>query len=321
MKLKLAVIFLIMTAAAFLGYVYAGFFIPSSPRAVNFQNFIVGRGETLFEIAGNLERGGLIRHRFFFVTHVGLRGEQKNLKAGGYKLSSSMKIKEIADIIIKGESSLFSVTIPEGWNIKQIARRLEDFGVNDFYERAQNSKKSFAFLVELPSEASLEGFLFPDSYRFFSDVEADEIIDVMLGVFEKKVVPLTGGSDKPLFEIITMASLLEKEAKTAGDKGKISDILWRRLEKRMPLELCSTVIYLTGDPVILIEDLNIDSPYNTYLYPGLPPGPIANPGLESIEAALNPEPNPYLFYLSTGKGEIIFSETIQEHNIQKAKHL
>ncbi len=325
MKRKLIIIFLVILKAALSWYVYAGFFVPLNPETERSQNFIVGKGETLNQIAQNLKDHGLIRNQLFFIIHVNLRGEQKALKAGGYELSPSMTMQEIADIIIKGESVLFSVTIPEGWNIKQISGHLEDFGIKDFQETAKNSKKefkvSFAFLEDFPRGASLEGFLFPDSYRFFQGSSAEEITEAMLKNFENKALSAVENSEKPLFEITTMASLLEKEAKTAEDKKKISDILRRRLEANMPLELCSTIIYLTGDPTILIEDLRIDSPYNTYLYAGLPPGPIANPGLQSIEAAINPDPNPYWFYLSTPAGEILFSKTLEEHNIKKARYL
>ena len=183
----------------------------------------------------------------------------------------------------------------------------------------------FYFLKDKPEDTSLEGFLFPDTYEISGGINCDDFIITMLSNFERKITPELKNQmqkkEKSVFEIITMASMLEKEVRTLNDKKIASGILWKRIEVGMPLQLDATINYITGksDPAVAIKDTKIDSPYNTYKYKGLPKGPISNPGMDSIIAAINPEDSPYWFYLSDGR--TIFSKTFEEHTVNKAKYL
>ncbi|PJA83305.1 MAG: endolytic transglycosylase MltG, partial [Candidatus Nealsonbacteria bacterium CG_4_9_14_3_um_filter_37_29] len=196
------------------------------------------------------------------------------------------------------------VTIPEGFTVKQIEERLG---------------------LKLPGE-NLEGFLFPDTYQFPPRVSGAEVVKKMRDNFDKKFTPYrneVSGAGLTPFEIITMASLLEKEVKTKEDKELVSGILWKRLENKIPLQIDATITYITGQKTTKIskEETQIDSPYNTYKYLGLPKGPICNPGLESILAAIYPKDSDYWYYLSTPEGETTFSKTLEEHNYAKSKYL
>jgi UPF0755 protein len=280
-----------------------GIFLPkekiSGPKI-----FSVEKGQGLFEIGENLEKEGLIKSKIFFDFYVILIGKQKNLKAGKYFLSSSMNISQIAQKIISGDIAKVKVTIPEGFTVKEIEERLG---------------------IKLPGE-NLEGYLFPDTYYFPIDVSGKEVAKIMRENFEKKISPYKEEIEKSgrsLHEIITMASLLEKEVKTKEEKEIVAGILWKRLKYGIPLQVDATITYITGKKTTRIskEDLQIDSPYNTYKYKGLPPGPICNPGLESILAALYPKDSDYWYYLSTPEGKTLFFKTLKEHNLAKAKYL
>jgi len=219
-------------------------------------------------------------------------------------LSPSESIARIAGKIISGDIAKVVVTIPEGFTVKQIEEKLN---------------------LKLPGE-NLEGFLFPDTYYLPVDVTPEKVVEIMTTNFDKKMAPFKEeieGQGKTIFEIVIMASLLEKEVKTFEDKELVSGILWKRLKNNIPLQVDATISYITGKQTTRIsrEETQIDSPYNTYKYLGLPIGPICNPGIDSIKAAIYPKNSQYWYYLSTSEGKTIFSETLEEHNLAKAKYL
>lgn len=267
--------------------------------------FPVEKGQNVFQIGRNLEKEGLIKSRFFFDFYVIITGNAKKLRAGEYFLSPFMGTREIAKKIISGEIATITITIPEGFTVQQIEERLG---------------------LELPGE-NLEGFLFPDTYEFPVMVSGDEVVAKMRENFDRKLTKELRNEierqEKTIFQIVTTASLIEKEVSKKEDKELVSGILWKRLENGIPLQVDATINYLTGKNTtkISIEETQIDSPYNTYKYPGFPFGPIANPGLESILAAVYPKSSEYWYYLSTPEGETIFSRTLQEHNIAKVRYL
>lgn len=301
MKWCLVIIILFFFFGAFL---WQEIYLPKDPIAEN-RIFSVEKGQNLFQIGEDLEKEGLIKNRFFFDFYVITKGKAKQLQVGKYFLNSStMSVAEIAKKIISGDVAKIVVTIPEGFTVKQIEEKLN---------------------LKLPEE-NLEGFLFPDTYYFPIDVTGEEVVKIMRNNFEKKIAPLKAEIEKQgktIFEIVTMASLIEKEVKTKEDRELVSGILWKRLENNIPLQVDATITYITGKKTSKIskEETQIDSPYNTYKYLGLPIGPISNPGLESILAALYPKDSEYWYYLSTPEGETIFSKTLEEHNLAKAKYL
>jgi len=295
--------------------------------------FIVEQGDGLDSIASNLKEKGLIDSRILFDIYIFAKEEQSLLQAGEYSLSPLMSISEIAEKIIKGETLKNKITIIEGWNIKNIAQYFEEREIvqkEDFLEIANSSKifiEDFLYLNDKPTEEGLEGYLFPDTYSVKRTDNAKDIIKMMLSNFDKKLTPNLREEiekqNKTIFEIITMASLLEKEVRGKEDKKIVSRIFWKRIANKYPLQSCATIAYALGKDKwrYSVEDTKIDSPYNTYQHLGLPKGPICNPGLESIEAAIRPEATKFWYYLSTPEGETIFSKTLHEHNIAKAKYL
>jgi UPF0755 protein len=276
-----------------------------SPKSLIPQKkiFSIERGERIFEIAKKLEKEGIIKNRFLFLGYAVLKGKHKKILAGKYELSASMTIPQILEKFTKGEIAKVKITIPEGFTIKDIEKKLK---------------------VDLPDE--LEGYLFPDTYYLPIDFKAEDLVKVMRENFNKKIAPYLPEIErqgKSLKDVIILASLVEKEVKTKEDKEIVAGILWKRLKVKMPLQVDATITYITGKKTtkIPLEDLQIDSPYNTYKYLGLPPAPICNPGLESILAVIYPKETDYWYYLTTPEGKTIFSKTFLEHKIAKKKYL
>ncbi len=291
-------------------FIWQGIYLPKNLFSEEEIIFGIKKGEGSKEIAYNLEKEGLIRWAPIFRIYVFTKGVSGKLQAGTYRLSSSMDIPEIAKKIAKGETAKIKVTIPESFTAEQI------------YQRTINIVN-----VDLTRLKSFEGYLFPDTYEIAYDTQGEEIIKMMLDNFNKKVTPELKTEierqGKTLEEIIIMASLIEKEVITYEDKQIVSGIFWKRINIGMPLDSCATIAYVLGVDKwrYSFEDTRIPSPYNTYLNKGLPPGPICNPGLKSILAAIYPKNSEYWYYLSTPKGETIFSKTLEEHNIAKAEYL
>lgn len=295
--------------------------------------FSIEKGEGSRDIANHLEKQGLIMRAPIFRLYVLTVGISGKLQAGTYILSPSMNIPKIAEKLAKGDVVKTKVTIPEGFTLSEIEMELtSEFKEQNSNPRLKNKglnlyKKDYDFLADALDAAGLEGYLFPDTYWFSYGADEEDIIKAMLDNFDKKLTPdlreEIKNQKKTIFEIITMASLLEKEVKTIEDKKLVSGILWKRLKIGMPLQVDATIGYIIGknSADISLEETKIDSLYNTYKYRGLPLGPISNPGLESIMAAVYPTDNPYFYYLSAFDGKTIFSKILKEHNLAKAKYL
>lgn len=294
------------------------------------------------KIADILKREGMIRSKWLFITYVTIRGASSDLKPGRYYFTPA--IVNIVDDLVRGGTIERNIVIPEGWTAKEIGEYFEKENVLSRveFERLVGAegliyfRTRFEFLRNVSESAGLEGYLFPDTYRIFVGSSAEEIIVKMLENFGKKVAPELRQEvfrqKKTLYEIVTMASLIEKEVAADEDRAIVSGILWKRLKIGIPLQVDATIAYIKRQMVngtlrmannhkISIDDTKIDSPYNTYKYRGLPKGPISNPGLSAIRAAIYPEESPYFYYLSAPDGRTIFSKTFEEHNTAKAKYL
>ncbi len=289
--------------------------------------FKVSKGNSAKVIAQNLEKAGLIKSPFLFRLYVFLALSQYSLKPGEYELSSKMPIRDIGDTLVFGGTNEVIITIPEGFNLKQIEDRLVVSGL-----AKQNELMNYIFLKDGPSilsdkpqTASLEGYLFPDTYRFFKDATLSDIVNKMIRNLDNKLTPdlktAIKNSSYSTYEILTLASLIEKEISKDSDRPMVAGILWKRLKAGVPLQVDATLVYITGRQEISEADKKINSSYNTYFYRGLPKGPIASPGLSAIRAAVFPEASPYWYYLSTKDGTTIFSKTLEEHNRNKAIYL
>jgi len=326
--MKKYLIFILIILILFGVFIWQSVFSPVnlSGREVIFS---IEKGESSKEISVNLEKEGLIRWGPAFRAYVYIKGVSKKLQAGTYQFSTKMNIPAIVNKFIEGDVIKIKVTIPEGFDLKQIKDELSQSWQRTVLCQfpAEDFKTEFDFLSDVPKDASLEGFLFPDTYYFLLEANCDEITRKFLTNFDKKITAdlreEIRRQRKTIFEIITTASLIEKEVKTKEDKEIVSGVLWKRLKIGMPLQVDATISYITGKKTteISINETKIDSPYNTYKYRGLPAGPICNPGIESIGASLYPKDSDYLYYLSIPDGRTIFSKTLEEHNIAKAKYL
>jgi UPF0755 protein len=328
---------LILISLLVLGVIWRSWQILSAPleREANVQYEVrISPGQGVGDIARQLEQRKIIRHRWSFLFWSWVTRASAHLQAGTYLFSPAESPRQILEKIRKGqaEANEIRITFPEGFTLQQMAERLAAVGLfsaEEFKEQAgvDRWRERFIFLTGVPPGRSLEGFLFPDTYRFFRDAKPEEVIRKMLSTFEKRVgVDLVAEAKRrgrKWYEVVIMASIIEREVRSSDDMAMIADILWRRLDKEIPLQADATVRYITGDweNPLTVEQLNISSPYNTRRVRGLPPGPISNPGLRAIEAAVRPQPNDYLYYLSTPDGKTIYSRTLEEHNAAKAKYL
>lgn len=276
------------------------------------------------EIAVELQKLGIIKNSDFFRFYVVISGSHSKLQAGTYSFSPNMTTAEIVRKLAVGDVIKEAILIPEGWDILDIERYLVGKGIcteEEFKEVISKDYSSdFSFLKARRKGVNLEGYLFPDTYVISLGSKVQDIVNVMLANFDKK---LNSGLEeqifsqkKTVFEVITMASIIEKEVRTLEDKKIVSGILWKRLEVGMPLQVDSSINYITGknDPGATIKDTKIDSLYNTYKYQGLPFGPISNPGMDSILAAIYPKETNYWYYLTNSNGKTIFSKTFAEHS-------
>ncbi|KPJ57242.1 hypothetical protein AMJ49_01365 [Parcubacteria bacterium DG_74_2] len=314
----------------FLFLIFVSFSFLNSTQSSKTGQFLITSGQSLKEISSNLKTEGFLKNSFLFYFYIISEKKEAHLKSGIYFFEKGECFVEMARKIIKGESYKIKITFPEGMNLKEIEAKLvenELLKTGDLESlRASQFKEDFPFLKGVPEKAFLEGFLFPDTYFFEPKEDKNEIVKIFLKNFDKKFTFYqneVSGTGLTHFEVITMASLIEKEVKTFEEKKLASGILWKRLENNIPLQVDATITYITGKKTTKIskEETQIDSPYNTYKYLGFPPGPISNPGLESIEAAIYPKKSNYWYYLSTPEGKTIFSKTLEEHNIAKAKYL
>ena len=281
----------------------------------------VPAGASSAEIGRRLEAAGVIRRAGDFVIAVRLRGVTRSLQEGEYRLSPAMGLLQIVDRIARGEVVLYPVTIPEGFTARQIVDALDTAGLGDrevLLALVSTGARTFDYeFLRTLRGMSLEGYLFPDTYRIPRHLDERAVLGLFLDRFAEIVLPRwrEAGSSRSLHEIVTIASMVEREARMSSERPLIAGVISNRLARGWKLEVDATVLYALGrhKSVVTFADLRVNSPYNTYLHPGLPPGPIANPGLASIEAALHPAATEYLYYVARADGSHVFSRTLAEH--------
>lgn len=299
----------------------------------------VEAGESSAAIAKKLEQAGLVRSARAFQAYAEFKGVNKKFKSGHFVFSGVLGFATAADILITGDktSNVVKITIPEGWTSKEIDVYLvknNKFAAGEFLAWVNNPalnerlKNKYVFLADKPVAAGLEGYLFPDTYRVYKNATANDVAEKMIIDFDRKLKPewrqAITSQGKSIYQIITMASIIEKEVRKQEDMKMVSDIFWRRIKNNQRLESCATLAYILGinKSQYSLADTQINSPYNTYANKGLPPGPISNPGANAIEAAIYPQANNYNFFLTaSGTGETIYSATFEEHVRNKNKYL
>ncbi|HAM88622.1 MAG: hypothetical protein US83_C0012G0030 [Candidatus Falkowbacteria bacterium GW2011_GWC2_38_22] len=341
--MKKIILILIIIAFVLLGGFYFTYqYKINSGNGANVEEivFSVESGEGVKTIADKLLERNLINSRAYFLLYVRNQKLEANFQAGDYVLNKAMPLKKIVSILTSGKaiSKEKTIKIIEGWRIGDIAKYLEKEGITQekkFSELANQPVASWpfafdkpSFINEIPESSSLEGFLFPDTYRIFADADEASVIEKMLKNFDLKLSAEMRADiqkqGRSLPEIITMASIIEKEVRDYADMKIVSGLFWDRIKNGQALESCATLAFILGvdKPQYTIEDTQIDSPYNSYRNRGLPPGPISNPGLNAIKAAIYPEHAGYTYFLSRpDTGETVFSKTYDEHIRNKEKYL
>ena len=291
---------------------------PSSSEVV--VNFDIPTGSNSRTIAKRLATEKLIRSEYAFRFVVRHREIGRRLRAGTYALRRNMSLSEILDAFEKGQVTLVSWTVPEGLTMVAIAELWETSGFGTataFQEAAEADDLLEKYRLE---DKTVEGYLFPNTYKFAKGTTIEKVVEMMLDEFMKRWIETFDKEASDLgrtrHEIVTLASIIEKEAQSASERPRISSVFHNRLKRNWRLQADPTVLYALGNPERLLTkaDLGVDSPYNTYKYKGLPPGPIANPGIDSIIAALRPEKTDYLYFVAIGEGKHHFSKTLSEHN-------
>ncbi len=294
--------------------------------------FIVEPGESFNQITDNLKNHHLIQNKFWFSFYARISGQARKIKAAKFEIQRGLNYNELLDILVQAEMEEITITIPEGYTLKQIDEMIvshfqvtpAEWGILTGMASPFETHE-FVVMAKKPDNVDLEGYLFPDTYRFFKKATGEEIVKKMIDNSQVRWESLEKNSPEglTLHEVLTLASIVEKEVARSQDRKMVADIFLRRLKIGMALQADSTVNYVTGKktPAISLSDREIDSPYNTYKYPGLPPGPICNPGLDAIEAVLAPTPNSFLYFLTTPAGEVIYAKTYNEHVNNKQKYL
>ncbi len=291
------------------------------------KEITIDQGESFSSALDKLKKENIIKHKLLFKYYSVRKSLDREIKAGNHFLSVGMGYENLIEELKNGGSmdNTLIFTVPEGYEISDIAREVENvFGISaEDFRGALEKDYDFPFLNDIgDKENYLEGYLFPDSYEFYKDASPEDIIKKMLEGFdktwtedfEKRAKELNMTKD----EVIILASIIEREAGKIEEMGKVSSVFHNRLKINMPLQSCATVQYILKErkPVLSIADTKIDSPYNTYLYGGLPIGPISNPGKAAIEAALYPEKTDYFYFKVNDYGVTLFARTLSEHNLK-----
>lgn len=288
---------------------------------------VIARGSTFDEIARELAEAGVIGNVVTFRTLARMRGQDVAVRAGEYQFDPRRTQSEVLEALVTGGAQVATwVTIPEGFTAAQIAGRLHAEGVGDAAPFAREFLGR-SIVVDGTRTKNLEGFLFPSTYLVPLDATPDQVADTLIAEFFKE---LPGDAERrvralrvTIPQAVTIASLVEREAKSASDRPQIAAVIYNRLHVGMPLQVDAAIEYALPrhKTALSFADLKLDSPYNTYTHVGLPPTPIANPGRPSLEAALHPSKSEYLYYVYCGNGRHVFSRTLAQHQANVARCL
>lgn len=319
------IIIFIMAASVILGIDY----ISTENRPLTKEkdestiSITVNNGDTLYGVFEKLKEEDVMPNVFFAKIYLKLNNVSSKIMVGDYSINTNVTLKELINILQSGIGTTQKVTFPEGYTIEEIAQTLQEEGIvsaEDFLEAVRNYKLPSYVTANSERKYDLEGFLFPDTYNFRNGMTGDEIIETMLEKFNQVMdnVQKETGVTIPKDEYekyVTIASIIEKEAKTDEDRKLVSSVIYNRLKDDMPLQIDATVVYALGNPkieIVTYKDLTVDSMYNTYLNKGLTIGAISNPGKESLIAAMKPDETDYLYYILTENGSHYFTNNYND---------
>lgn len=325
--------YLFLTPLCFLLLIYSLFFF-SVANNFNYKKtaISVGRNSTANDILFTLKKEGVIRNKFYAKVVLLTTGWHRGVRAGKYTFSPSMSLRKILKSLTGAygvsQDDLTVVVIPEGYSFQEIITVLTEKKIidkQDFFNYILEldtlywqTKYKFLINDNLDSFSFFEGYFYPDTYRFAEGLAPEALIKAFLDNFKINILPelLQNTNDLNSHQLITLASIIEKEAVLSSERGLVAGVFYNRLKRRMYLQSCPTVKFALGAPhkkFLLYKDLEVVSPYNTYRHPGLPPGPICSPGKAAVLAALNPEKTDYLYFVAKGDGSHLFSRTYEEH--------
>jgi len=287
---------------------------------------VIPRGSTFAEVIAALDHDRVLAHPLAFRILARLRRVEAAVKAGEYRFPPHQSSDEILKRLVRGEQFALWVTIPEGYTARQIARVLADHGLHDAaaYDGIFLHRR---IVVDGTRTANLEGYLFPSTYLVPTDDDPPTVARILVDQFRKELPPDAAARAAALHltvpQVVTVASLVEREGKVDGERPLIASVIYNRLRLGMPLEVDASIEYTFAQhhDVITKRDLEVDSPYNTYRRTGLPPTPIANPGKPSLEAAFHPARSEFLYYVAKGDGSHAFAKTLSEHNANVERYL
>ena len=301
--------------------------------------FLIHEGQSTEEIALALERAGLLNNPLLFRVMAQLRGVDGKLQAGEYRLRRNMGIDELLVVLQRATARELTVVFIEGWRMEEFAAALQRRQLLDgaaFLALAQRGTATHSWLRSRPDGASLEGYLFPSTYQLTEQTTPQELLDRLLRKFGEVLTPAMReqirSQGRTIHEVVTLASIVEREAVLSGERRRIAGVYVNRLREGIGLYADPTVQYALGyqpdtdtwwKRPLLFQDLEIDSPYNTYRYAKLPPGPICNPGLASLQAAIDPEAHDYYYFVANdvaGDGSHVFAHTLAEHEQNRQRY-
>ena len=312
MKFFRLLLFLLVLGAAIWGYL---FLAPYGPSSESFVDIPAGTGAAA--MAARLKQAGIIRSRLDFLLLRKLKGGR--LRAGEYRFDHPVPLTEVYGRIARGDVYTIPITLPEGFNIFDIAQAIQSAKLGDADSFVAAERRDTALIRDLsPHASSLEGFLFPDTYRFSRHATPDQMVAAMVKRFRQTAATLNLTGSPDILRTVTLASLIEREVSVDSERPLVAGVFENRLAAGMLLQTDPSVVYAAllnnrWRGTIYQSDLAFDSPYNTYRHTGLPPGPIANPGIAALKAALHPTTTDYLYFVADAQGHSVFSKDLKQH--------
>ncbi len=288
----------------------------------------IPKGSSADAIADQLLEKGLIQSPFFFKLYLRSQGLDGKLQAGRFILREYDNLPAIAKVLAEGKGQEAAVTLLEGWTARQIGEYLEEQGLTTADQFVECVKTCHPKSDILPADKSAEGFLYPDTYFVDPSTYSDasfvaRLVDTLESKLTAEDLEAIKQSKHSLYEVVTMASIVEREERNDDDRATVAGILWKRFDNGIGLGADATILYALGRTKggLTYDELQVDSPYNTRKYRGLPPTPISNPHLSSLRAAIYPKDSPYMYYLHGSDGQVHYGKTLEEHNENKRKYL